>query len=117
MTAQGIALGIYQGDSLALKGRNNLSVSRICFALSGHGVSDLIVPRALPWAGMFRPFQGKYRNPSKAFRRSSLRQCGIAKWRCPTRQKTIGAASGYEHEFPPFSGTIARISKEFLDFV
>ncbi len=70
-TAQGIALGIYQRNSLALKGRNNLCVSCICFALSGRGVSDLIVPRALPWAVMFRPFQGKYRCPSNALQQGS----------------------------------------------
>ena len=72
-------------NSLALKGRNNLCVSCICFALSGRGVSDLIVPRALPWAVMFRPFQGKYRHPSNALQQGSLRQRCSAKWRCPTR--------------------------------
>ncbi len=33
----------------------------IVLPFQGIRVSDLIVPRALPWAVMFRPFQGKYR--------------------------------------------------------
>ena len=51
MSAQGIALGIYQGDNLALKGRHNLCVSCICFALSGRGVSDLIVLEGVALSG------------------------------------------------------------------
>ena len=120
--SEGVALGTYQGDGLALKGQNNfvscfafvspfsgnavkhfstdfvrvaLALPVVCHpitgydtgkasatqdkyfcqkaaqnapqrSLSGRPLSDPNVPRVLPWADMFRPFQGKCRHSFRA---------------------------------------------------
>ncbi len=51
MPAQGTALGMRPYEIKALKGRHNR-----CLALSGLGMFLAIDPRALPWAGISRPF-------------------------------------------------------------
>ena len=51
MPALGNALGMRPHRGQALKGRRNR-----CLALSGLGIFLAIDPRALPWAGISRPF-------------------------------------------------------------
>jgi len=60
--AQGVALG-WKVYRLALKGRD-MTLSFVCHAPSGLNLGDR-APRALPWAGMSRPFGAKDRHGTR----------------------------------------------------
>ncbi len=80
MPAQGIALGIGSGveNSNALKGQNRFVVKNLLSPFQGwvdfH--SDQI-PRALPWAILFRPLRGGRKAQHQNF-------AAHRAWACPT---------------------------------
>jgi len=75
--AQGTRPGLwfrkcFKAESLAQR----LVLNLLCKAFSLNDIFGML-PRALPWAGMFRPFQGKHRYPFKAGRRINSEQRSI----------------------------------------